>query len=95
MSLQDGDRGWENYFFCLPSRTISEIEVEAHKKKLTTEDRRLFSCQGDIELWQKDEGDIGIQNPSLEVPSLTVQLARKSTWNPVRRASDDQLHLPC
>ena len=95
MSQQDEERGWEYYFSGLPSGTIREIEVEAHTKKLTLEDGRLFSGQGDIEVWQKDEGNVGIQSSSLENPSLTVQLARVSTWNPVGRAPDGRLHQLC
>ena len=60
MSQSDEDQGWENYFTSLPPGTLTAIEAKAHKKRLASENQRIFSGQGEIETWQRDAEKIGI-----------------------------------
>ena len=59
MSRSDCDQGWENYFLSLPSATLEGVEIEVHKQRLASENDRIFSDRGDIEVWQKDEKNVG------------------------------------
>ena len=65
MSRSDCKQRWEDYFHSLPSVTLEGIEIEAHKQILAHENSRIFSGRGDIEVWQKDEKNIGISSSSL------------------------------
>lgn len=62
MSQCDENRGWENYFSSLPSSTPGKIEAESHMEKLASEGKRIFSGQGDIEMWQKNAGNVAIKS---------------------------------
>ncbi len=60
MSQCDVNEGWEKYFSSLPSGTSGEIEAESHMKKLASEEKRIFLGQGNIEMWRRDTGNVGI-----------------------------------
>ena len=48
------------------------MEAKTHTKKLASQDKRLFSGQGDIEVWHKGKVNIGIQCSFLKILSLIV-----------------------
>ena len=60
MSQHDMNQGWENYFSSLPSFTPGKIEAESHVKRLASEGKRLFSGQGEIEMWRRNAENVGI-----------------------------------
>lgn len=60
MSHRDMDYGWRLYFSSLPSCTPRKIEAESHMKRLASEESRIFSGQGDIEMWQRGAQGAGI-----------------------------------
>ena len=65
MSQSDCKQGWKDYFHSLPLVTLEEIEIEAHKQILTHKNNRIFSDKGDIEVWQKDEKNVGTSSSPL------------------------------
>ena len=60
MSQCDANKGWEIYFSSLPSGTPGKTEAESHIKRLASEEKRIFSGQGDIEMWRRNAENIGI-----------------------------------
>ena len=78
MSRSDHSQGWEDYFNSLPLATLGGIEIEAHKQRLASENNRIFSGVGDIEMWQKDE-----KNVSLSVTLFASSVINDSGCNTV------------
>ena len=54
------DAGWKDYLLNLPQRSLTDVEIDHHAQRLCGQDTQLFSGQGDIEMWSRDEMNGGI-----------------------------------
>ena len=59
MALLEAMEEWEQYPNEIPPLTYEVYDLQAHRQRLLDLKHRLFSGQGDIEVWKHNENDNG------------------------------------